>query len=185
MASRKKTMRQRRDELKVQIGEARKAERELSGQRQKANEDVEHARQGYVAAMAEAGDATGGKSKQAANQLEQAEAAAHAGNWEPKLQAAERIIRQRESDLAGFLEANAAGLLDEIAEDANQIPVDYAAWVEKGRDLHSRYEQLSGEAGEVLHATGQRPASAIPPNPMQQMVHELGRIPRIPAPLPT
>src|SRR5436190_8542264 len=180
MAARKKILREQRDQLKAQISEARKAERQLSGERQQANENVERARQAYIAAMAEAGDATGGKSKQAANQLEQAEAAAHAGNWEPKLQAAGQIVRQRESDLASFLEANASGLLQEIAEDANKIPAAYTVWVEQGRDLHSRYEQLSAEAGEVLRADGHRPASAIPPNPMQQIVHELGASPRSP-----
>src|SRR3979411_1767899 len=93
------TLRQQRDALKAKVARARAVGRDLSRQRQQADEAAEQARVDYIAHLAASGDATGRKSGYAARKLDTARARAQSGDWAEKIFAAERLIAAAQGEV--------------------------------------------------------------------------------------
>jgi hypothetical protein len=184
MAKRRQSLREERDALRAKVAKGRKVERELSGQRQQAEQAADQARTDYIGHLTRSDDPTGGKSGYQARKLDKARARAAAGDWDEKVYAANRLIQAAEADLTAFLAEHGRGVIDELRAEAEEIPPAWERLVGQVAELAALYDQLSAEAGEALRAQGASPAQSIPPNPITAPLGTLKGTPQIPPPLP-
>lgn len=183
MARRKPpTLRERRDQLRAKVADARSALHELERRRHAAAQEVEVAHAGYVTALAATGDPGKGDAE-AEQRLQEAQANAHGGAWDAKVEAADRIVREREAEVELLLRERGHDLIEELRAEATAIPEEWQALLNRVRELGAKYDGISTEVGAVLSAQGSDP-KAVPVNPVTAILHELDRTPTIPPPLP-